>query len=142
VRDNLLNPHHYQGEFWLQAHGNFLDTCVLDWCKLFADYDGEHHWRRVVNDRVRFKKDLYTTLAIKGAEFTKTTKEVKHYRDKFVAHLDEERIMPMPALEVARKAVLFLNEHLAQQLADKWRGLLALTEQRASQQLKASTLKR
>jgi hypothetical protein len=36
VRDNLLNPHHPQGEFWVQAHGNFLDTCVLDWCKLFV----------------------------------------------------------------------------------------------------------
>jgi hypothetical protein len=105
VRDNL-NRYHPQGEFWLQAHGNFLDTCVLDWCKLFADYDGKHHWHRVVDedDRARFKRDLFTALG-RGAEFNQAIEEVKHYRDKFVAHLDEERTMLLPALEVARKAV-------------------------------------
>jgi hypothetical protein len=137
VKDNLLNRNHPQGEFWIQGHGNFLDTCVLDWCKLFADYKSEHHWHRVVDDKARFKKDLYTTPGIRGAEFTKTIKEVKHYRDKFVAHLDEERTMFLPALEVARKAVLFLDEHLAQQLADEWRGLPALAERRASEQAKS-----
>jgi hypothetical protein len=137
VRDNLLNRYHPQGEFWVQAHGNFLDTCVLDWCKLFVDYEGEHHWHRVVADRAlraRFKKDLYKTLGVRGDEFTSTINEVKHYRDKFVAHLDEERTMLLPAMELARKAVLFLDERLAPQLPDEWRGLPASAEQRASQQ--------
>jgi hypothetical protein len=30
VQSNLLNPTHPQGGFWLDVHGNFLDTCVLD----------------------------------------------------------------------------------------------------------------
>ena len=59
VKDNLLNPYHPQGEFWLQAHSNFFDISVLDWCKLFADRkNGKHHWRRVVENPDRFEADL------------------------------------------------------------------------------------
>jgi hypothetical protein len=132
VRDNLLNPHHPQGEFWVQAHGNFLDACVMDWWKLFADYDGEHHWHRVVgdSDRACFGKDLHAVVG--RAEFNKTKNKVDRYRNKFVAHLDNERMMKkLPELEVARKAVVFLHERLAQQIANRaeLRGLPASPEE-------------
>jgi hypothetical protein len=134
VREYLLNRNHPQGEFWIQGHGNCLDTCVLDWCKMFADYDGEHHWHRVVDDddRARFKRDLFTAVG-KGAEFNQTFKKVKHYRDKFVAHLDEERVMLLPDLEVARQATVFLFERLAQMIASpkEWQDLPASTEELA-----------
>ena len=118
---------------------------MLDWCKLFTDYKGEHHWHHVVDDRARFKKDLYTTLGVEADEFIKTIREVKHYRDTFVAHLDKERTMLLPALEVARQATVFLYERLAQMIASpkEWRDLPASTEElavvykRASQQAEA-----
>jgi hypothetical protein len=134
VKDNLLNPQHPQGEFWLQSHGNFVDACVLEWCKLFADYDGEHHWSRVVegNDRESFKRDLFKALG-EGAEFNQTIQQVKGYRDKFVAHLDEERMMIIPALEVAKQATVFLYGRLGQIITSpkEWRGLPASTEELA-----------
>jgi hypothetical protein len=37
VQFNLFARTHPQGAFWREAHGNFIDICVLDWCKLFAD---------------------------------------------------------------------------------------------------------
>jgi hypothetical protein len=40
---------------------------------------------------------------------------IKLYRDKFVAHLDEERTTLLPALDVARGAIVFLHERLVQQ---------------------------
>jgi hypothetical protein len=136
VRDYLLNPHHpLQGEFWIQAHGNFLDACVLDWCMLFGDRKhGKHHWRRVVDNPDVFETDLRTRLGVTPAEFDEVVEKITHYRDKFLAHRDEEQTMILPQLEIARKAVLFLDEHLAQQLADEWRGLPAAAEQRASEQ--------
>jgi hypothetical protein len=72
VRDDLLN-HHYrpEGEFWIQVHGNFLDACVLDWCKLFADLKGKHHWRRVVDNPDRFETDLRATLEPSAFGFTR-----------------------------------------------------------------------
>jgi hypothetical protein len=95
----------------------------LDWCKLFADR--KHHWRRVVDDPQRFEADLYQTVGVTPAEFAAAVEKITRYRDKFVAHLDNDRTMILPALEEARKAVVFLHERLGQQVAnrDEWRGL-------------------
>jgi hypothetical protein len=102
---------------------------------VFADRkQGKHHWRRVVDNPDRFETDLRTRLGVTPTEFDEVVEKITHYRDKFVAHLDDERAMILPQLEVARKAVLFLDERLAQQLADEWRGLPAAAEQRASEQ--------
>jgi hypothetical protein len=132
VKSNLLNPNHPQGRFWLEAHGNFFDICVLDWCKLFADRDnGKHHWRRVVENPDRFEADLYTTLGVTADGFTALIRNIKHYRDRFVAHLDEERTMLLPALEVARGAIDFLHQRLAQEVRsyEDWQGLPTTAEQ-------------
>jgi hypothetical protein len=149
VGEYLLNPNHpTQGEFWIQAHGNFLDTSVLEWWKLFADYDGKHHWHRVVgdsiSDRKRFGEDLYAT-GVSRAGFKKTIKEVDDYRNEFVGHLDDKRDMDFPDLEVAKQATLFLYERHAQMTAsaEEWRSLpasaeeLALVYERASAQAKS-----
>ena len=116
VQRKLLDPRCPQAAFWREVHGNFFDISVLDWCKLFADRNnGKHHWRRVVENPDRFEADLYTTLGVTADEFTTLITKIKHYRDKFVAHLDEEQTMLLPALEVAKRAIVFLHERLVQQ---------------------------
>ncbi len=114
VQSILLTPSHAQFEFWREAHVNFLDICVLEWCKLLADRKGEHHWRRVIDDHDRFEADLYTTLNVTADVFGELIENVKHYRDKFVAHLDEERTMRPPILVLPKKSVVFLYGHLVQ----------------------------
>ena len=115
VQRKLLDPRRPQVAFWREVHGNFFDISVLDWCKLFADNNGKHHWRRVVEDPGRFEAGLYTTLGVTAAEFTTLITKIKHYRDKFVAHLDDEQTMLLPALETAKSAIVFLHERLVQQ---------------------------
>jgi hypothetical protein len=112
VQRILLTPPHPQFEFWREAHVNFLDICVLEWCKLFADRKSEHHWRRVIDDHGRFEADLYATLSVTVDEFAKLIEKAKHYRDKFVAHLDEERTMHPPKLDLPKKSVVFLYGRL------------------------------
>jgi hypothetical protein len=127
----LLIPEHPQGAFWREVHGNFFDICVLDWCKLFADHDGQHHWQRVVDNLGRFEPDLYAELGVTADEFATLVKNIKHYRDKFVAHLDKERTMLLPDLEVAERAIAFLHERLLQQadIYEGWLGLPTTAEQ-------------
>ena len=91
---------------------NFLDICVLEWCKLFADRNSGHHWRRVIDDHDRFEADLYATLSVTADEFAKLIKQARHYRDKFVAHLDEQRIMRPPKLDLPKKSIVFLYGRL------------------------------
>ena len=112
VQRILLRPPHPQFEFWSEAHVNFLDICVLEWCKLFADRKGEHHWRRVIDDHDRFEADLYATLGVTSDEFAKLIEKARHYRNKFVAHLDEERTMRPPKLDLPKKSIVFLYGRL------------------------------
>jgi hypothetical protein len=115
VQVKLFVPAHPQGSFWREAHVNFVDICVLEWCKMFVDRRGEHHWSRVVDERDRFQAELYTALGVAPAEFANLITKVKHYRDKFVAHLDQERTMHLPDLEVPKKCIAFLHERLVRQ---------------------------
>ena len=113
VQRNLLTPTHLQGAFWREVHANFFDICVLDWCKLFADpRQGKHHWRRVDPHPGHFQVDLYTALDVSAAEFDDLITKVRVYRDRFVAHRDEERMAHLPMLELPSKAIAFLHDRL------------------------------
>jgi hypothetical protein len=136
VQRNLLNPDHPNGRFWLHAHNNFIDACVLDWCKLFVGRNrkrdwGEGHWRRVVNEPDRFEADLCTTLGVTDAKFAELTAQIRRYRNTFVAHLDQERKTCLPMLELAKKSIAFLHQRLARQPRSNgdWRGLPTSAEQ-------------
>ncbi|WP_424318912.1 hypothetical protein [Candidatus Methylomirabilis sp.] len=47
----------FEGQFLVNANGNFLDICVLEWCKLFGDSRAQHHWKKVTSDPDKFFRD-------------------------------------------------------------------------------------
>jgi hypothetical protein len=99
-------------QFWVTANGNFLDSCVLEWCKLFGDKKGDHYWGKITSDPAMFESELLHRLGISAQDFGRQLGKVRHYRDKFVAHLDSEDIMNIPDLEVAKKSVWFYHAHV------------------------------
>lgn len=105
------------GDFWRVVNGNFIDTCVLEWCKLFGDKKGEFYWKRIVSDPVSFKAGLLLHAGLNEDAFNKEINTFREYRDKWVAHLDTERTGFIPALEVAKKAVWFYYAHIVNQEA-------------------------
>jgi hypothetical protein len=99
-------------EFWSGANGNFVDIAVLEWCKLFTEHKGKHHWKAIVADATAFRKGLRARLGLSGGEFGKYARTVLHYRDKFIAHLDDDLKMRIPILWPARKSAAYLYDHL------------------------------
>jgi hypothetical protein len=95
--------HTPRANFWRSVSGNFIDICVLDWCKLFADSKGKHYWSNIVTDRDQFKAQLINILGINERAFLEEIKKMRQYRDKFLAHLDSDEIMNIPLLDVAKK---------------------------------------
>ncbi len=95
------------GNFWRQVNGNFLDMCVLEWCKLFADEKAKHYWRKIVTDPYAFKAGLLKCLGLEDAAFSGHIQVMRSYRDKWVAHLDSDRSGMYPALHLAKKAIWF-----------------------------------
>jgi hypothetical protein len=106
------NRFRVQREFWKNANSGCIDIAVLEWCKLFTEARGKHHWSKSVPDEPSFRRGLYAHLGVTEPEFASYGKTIKHYRDKFVAHLDEEPTMFIPRLRQARRSVAFLYDFL------------------------------
>lgn len=108
----------FKGFFWANVHDNFLDICVLEWCKLFGDLaNGKHCWRKVISNPEVFYSGLLKELNMVDEEFKAFIKEMKDYRDKYIAHLDlvEELSMNYPRLDITKQSVLYLYNYLLEQ---------------------------
>ncbi len=102
-----------KGQFWTNVNGNFLDICVLEWCKLFADSRGKHYWKRIISEPQSFYAEMLHQLNIKESDLQALRCEMRRYRDKFVAHLDSDKIMYIPGnLTLARKSVEYLYDYI------------------------------
>jgi hypothetical protein len=98
--------------FWKRTNGNFMDIAVLERCKLFADRRGVHCWRNVVSNPDGFEAELLKHLGITAADLEAYCDGVRMYRDKFVAHLDDDPKARYPQLDVAIESTKFLYKYL------------------------------
>ena len=115
VSENGTGDLKQRTQFGATVNGNMLDIAVLEWCKLFADRNARHHWKRVVRDdagQQRFLADLLRHAGIDLHGWKRYLDTTRVYRDKFVAHLDDQNVMNIPSLEVALKCVQFLYSHV------------------------------
>lgn len=121
-RSTLRNAGFYEGvsaarlnrksQFVICASNNFLDMAFLDWCKIFADAKGKHHWSKILPQGSDFRDRLLNHFAIDEAAFAEFTKTVAHYRDKEVAHADIYTEIDIPTLEFVVRSTIFLYEAL------------------------------
>tara|TARA_R110002020_G_scaffold161283_2_gene346231 strand:- start:4584 stop:5105 length:522 start_codon:yes stop_codon:yes gene_type:complete len=102
-------------DFWITQGGNCTDIAILEWCKLFADGADKHHWSRVVTDPDAFLRQLLIHLGLGEPGYAAYVTSVRRYRDKFVAHLDSDKVMDIPMLDIAERAVFFYHQHLTTQ---------------------------
>jgi hypothetical protein len=110
VDENGLGQLKQATEFGATINGNMVDIAVLEWCKLFADRKGHHHWNRLVRPDVeqrQFLAELLHILEVNEAAWRQYLDEFRVYRDKFVAHLDTDESARIPQLDMACKAPIF-----------------------------------
>ena len=111
----------FTGELQATVNSNFLDMGVIDWCKLFGENRENHHWSQIfedVNRRRLFKKSLHDGLNCNRAQWKELRDGMLAYRHRFLAHLDEQREMQIPKLELAINAAIFYHHFLMSQEND------------------------
>jgi hypothetical protein len=111
-------------EFWKTANSNFLDIAVLEWCKLYADKKAYHSYRKVVTDPRNFLPQMYSDYGATERLWAVYKKEMKTYRDKFIAHLDNRNIMHIPEMNFAQYSINYIYDTIiCEQDEDVLRGL-------------------
>lgn len=103
-----------QTDFWRTATGNFADIATLEWCKLFGDPrgrpSGQHSWEFVVDDPDVFWAYILAATNLSEGEIEQARLELRRYRDRFVAHLDDDRIMHIPSFDIPAELVWYYCE--------------------------------
>lgn len=99
-------------QFWVGVNGNFIDICVLEWCKLFGDLGGKHFWKKGVSDPQAFIDGLLNKLGMRKDEFEGYIIEMKTYRDKYIAHWDLDEKAKVPKLDITKKSAIYLYNYL------------------------------
>lgn len=102
----------------MTINGNFLDVMVLEWCKLFVDRE-KHSWRNVVTDQELFLSGLLTHLGCTEEIFDDFLENMRAYRDKFVAHLDNRRQGEIPAMDFAKQSAIYYHRFLLEHENDE-----------------------
>lgn len=105
-------------QFWISLNGNFLDICVLEWCKLFGDHKDKHHWKRVMNADSDFKLRMFESLSINQTDLDRINGGFRSYRDKFVAHLDSDEVMHIPKVSEGFDLVRFYYDEIKEECDD------------------------
>jgi hypothetical protein len=116
----LLADNAAHASFWRQIDSNAIDVCVLEWCKLFGDTRGKHYWKRVISEvnHNEFHGILLTELAMTQNGYDSFVMKMRSYRDRFVAHLDDDRTMDIPELESTKISISSLYSFLATRECD------------------------
>jgi hypothetical protein len=104
-------------QFWLTANTNFIDTAVMEWCKLLGDEKANHFWANVVSDASSFETDMLDHVGLTADEHAAYINEMRTYRDKFLAHLDDLPDMDIPTLDEAKATVEFYCRYIVSQEA-------------------------
>lgn len=105
-------------EFWKTVNSNFIDICLLEWCKLFGNHNEKHHWKNIIKNKSKFKMHMLDELNVNEKELRKHWNKVKLYRDTFIAHLDLDEIMNIPNLDLVYATVVFYYNHIQRTAAD------------------------
>ena len=114
-------------KLWRLIDGDFVDVAVLEWCKLLGEKPyalmkkppkspSRYGWEHVVGTTMGenpalFRAALLQHLGMNEDEFEKHRIQVRVFRDKFVAHLDDAEEHVVPNFDVPLKAVLFMFEY-------------------------------
>ncbi len=97
-------------DFWIRANGTLFDMSVIEWCKLFADHKGKHHWSRTFSNKDEWKSKLLHHMGMTEEEYDFELMKLKEYRDKYATHLDDPKSMNYPLTEIMLRSASFLYD--------------------------------
>lgn len=107
---------HADKDFWVNANGNFVEISVLEWCKLFGEKKrGKYFYGQVVPDAGDFLAAMLAHLGMTEADWDTYVDSMKTYRDKYIAHWDEDLDgAHRPVMDITKNSTVYLLDWLTE----------------------------
>lgn len=110
---------HVTRNFWVNANGNFIEIALLEWCKVFGDRKGAYSYKKCAGDPDAVHGLLLAAIGKSQQQWDDYVDAMRKYRDKFVAHWDEDVDGAfLPQMDIAKDSLVFLLDHCVQQEGD------------------------
>lgn len=106
-------------DFWMRSNGALFDMAVIDWCKLFADRTSKHHWSMLFTNKDEWRAMLTAHMQMTEESYENNLLQIKSYRDKVAAHLDDPLPMNYPLTEFMLVSSSFLYDQIKQSKSTK-----------------------
>jgi hypothetical protein len=103
--------------YWKLIWTNFFDIAILEWCKIFGSKREKTHWEKLVDDPVSFYQGLLNALEIDKTDWESYQKDLKKYRDTFIAHHQKDLNRTYyPRLDIALESSFYYYSWLVNNL--------------------------
>jgi hypothetical protein len=124
----LIKCEHYfdlcsssKGEFWHIIQNSLGESVCLFWCHIFGSYKEDSHYTRFFakTPHEGFTKNEIKTRLLKAIKmdekkYSMFRQEVKHCRDKYIAHKESEATVIFPYIDKCRVQAEELRRVLAE----------------------------
>jgi hypothetical protein len=107
-----------KANYWIYSFNNFIDMAVLDWGHLYGNKNDNLHWQNVIEDKVEFKKELFSFLEVTEEQWREYWESIKYYRDKDVAHIEVRPSITVPDMDLGIKSVGFYYNWIIPELKE------------------------
>lgn len=75
--------------YWNLVNRNFYDSAIIQWCIIFTESNGAHHWKSIFINKDEWKSEMLHAINISTDQYESQAKQIKEYRNMYVAHLDD-----------------------------------------------------
>ena len=98
-----------KSEILTSTYNAFLGVATITWCNVFGATKGNLHWSKTIRNITKeieqdFKNRIYSSTGLNEQEYQKYQRNIKKFRDKYIAHLDlnwQAHIKKVPHFDTA-----------------------------------------
>jgi hypothetical protein len=117
-----LNKQDIKSNFWAKTCNAHLEAGILDWCKVFgSEGPNRTHWKKTAGQtpdaaQDEFRQQVLIKTGFTSRDWVNYHKEMCTFRDRYVAHLDFDKIPPVPFLDKALQVAFAYDAWIRKQI--------------------------
>lgn len=112
-------------QFWIHSLNAFLNSAIIQWCKVFGTDSNEVHWKKAINENyINFQKvikdEILKNTNFSFNEWKNYHKEMRNFRNSYSAHRHTSNLPPVPFLVKAFKVATAYFDFMHRELPLFW----------------------
>ncbi len=104
--------------FWQYTANAHIEMATIAWWMIFGSNSSETHWKKLGMSEEDFRSCLLKTLGITFSTWFQYWKDMRSFRNNYVAHRPKEYSFPVPYFDIALRSMLCLDNWVKIQLEE------------------------